>query len=258
MPLDPIRLQHPIVLIHGLGARSTYGPFEYFWGLPARLRAAGNRVYVANLTAWQTIENRSEQLKKQILENFPEGKVNLIGHSMGGLDARYVTSALGLGAAQRVASVTTVGTPNRGSVVGDIATGMLPDSGFVAVDRLLKLLDSSAMGMRQVTSRYCIETLNPAAPDIPGVQYFSASSAITDPIVRSALPLFWVPYVVLKGYEGDNDGFVSVHSAQWGNYICTYPGDHYGQIGQFLGRSRGLDYVKFWDEIFGALHKAGV
>jgi triacylglycerol esterase/lipase EstA (alpha/beta hydrolase family) len=36
---------------------------------------------------------------------------------MGGLDARYAISLLGL--ARRVASLTTIGTPHRGTPVGD-------------------------------------------------------------------------------------------------------------------------------------------
>jgi triacylglycerol esterase/lipase EstA (alpha/beta hydrolase family) len=58
--------------------------------------------------------------------------------------------------------------------------------------------------------------------------------------------------------EGDNDGFVSVESAKWGEHICTYSGDHYAQIGQFLGRSRGMDYMKFYDEIFTRLKNDGM
>jgi triacylglycerol esterase/lipase EstA (alpha/beta hydrolase family) len=253
MPTDPLRLKHPIVLVHGLGARSTYGPFEYFHGLPRRLRDAGNKVFVANLTAWHTIEHRSEQLKKQIDAAFPEGRINLIGHSMGGLDSRYLAARPEF--AGRVASVTTVGTPNRGSIVGDIALGLVPDSAFHAVERLLGLFNSSSGGFKQVSTKYYTETLAAKLPNAPGVAYFSATSAIPEPVVRHALPMFWVPHRILKSYEGDNDGFVSVHSAKWGEHICTYPGDHYGQIGQFLGLSRGLDYVKFFDEILARLRR---
>ena len=63
---------------------------------------------------------------------------------------------------------------------------------------------------------------------------------------------------MLTRYEGDNDGFVSVHSASWGEHICTYVGDHYGQIGQFLGRSRGLDYLRFYEEILRRLKREGM
>src|SRR5437868_2175275 len=106
------KLRHPIVLVHGLGARRNFGPFDYFYGLPARFRASGNDVYVANLTSWTTTEHRADQLKAQIETNFPDGKVNLIAHSMGGLDSRHLISRLVF--EDRVASLTTVGTPHRG------------------------------------------------------------------------------------------------------------------------------------------------
>ncbi len=257
---DPIQLQYPIVLVHGLGARSAYGPFEYFYGLPKLLREARNTLFIANLTAWHTIEHRGKQLKSQIENSIPDGKFNLVGHSMGGLDARYLTSQLGFG--DRVASVTTIGTPNRGTVVGDLAMGLLPNTAFSTADRLLKILDSSSGAssgaLKQITRTFCNGEFSSAAADVPGVAYFSATSAISRPAMKNSLPIFWLPHKILHSYEGDNDGFVSVESATWGNHICTYAGDHYSQIGQFLGRSRGMDYIKFYTEIFSRLKNEGM
>ena len=121
MSTESLQLHYPIVLIHGLGAKSNYGPFEYFYGLPKLLKESENQVLIVNLRAWHTIEHRAKQLKEQIEAAIPDGKMNLVGHSMGGLDARYLTSCLGF--EDRVASITTIGTPNRGSLMGDIATG---------------------------------------------------------------------------------------------------------------------------------------
>lgn len=251
-----LRLKHPIVLVHGLGARHSYGPVEYFYGLSKILRDAGNEFYVAELTPWQTLEWRGKQLEAQIRRQFPNQKINLVGHSMGGLDARYVTSAMGVG--EQVASVTTIGTPHGGSVMGDIAAGVIPDVAFKAVNGLLSFLDSSGDGLRQITRQHASEVLAGKLGDLPGVGYFSATSAIPRNFARTALPMFWIPHRLLSRYEGDNDGFVSVESARHGEHICTYPGDHYGQIGQFLGRSRGLDYLRFYREILGRLHREGM
>jgi triacylglycerol lipase len=253
---DPLQLKYPTVLIHGLGARSAYGPVEYFYGLPKILRDAKNSIFIANLTAWQTIENRSLQLKEQIEKAFPDGKVNLVGHSMGGLDARYLTSQLGL--SERIASVTTIGTPNRGTTIGDMAMGLVPGSAFLAADRILKFLDSSSGALKQVTRQYCLNDFAQLTPNSPGVAYFSATTAISNPIMTNSLPIFWLSHRVLAKIEGDNDGFVSVESAQWGDHICTYSGDHYAQIGQFLGRSRGMDYIKFYRDIFTHLKNSGM
>jgi triacylglycerol lipase len=255
MPTDILRLKYPVVLIHGLGARSAYGPFEYFYGLPKLLKNAGNPLYIANLTSWQTIEHRAEQLKRQLDQAIPDGKLNLVGHSMGGLDARYLTSCMGY--ADRVASITTIGTPHRGSSAGDLATGLLPEPAFDAADRVLKFLDSSTAALKQITRTYCQGQFARVAPNMPQVAYFSATTAISSPIFTHSLPIFWISHQIVKSAEGDNDGFVSVESAQWGDHICTYSGDHYAQIGQFLGRSRGMDYMRFYHEIFSHLKQQG-
>ena len=260
MSSNSLRLKYPIVLIHGLGARSNFGLVNYFYGLPEMLRDAQNQVITPSLTAWHTIEFRAAQLKKQIERAIPEGKVNLVGHSMGGLDARYLTSQLGF--ADRVASLTTIGTPHRGTSVSDLAVESLPAATFQAVDRLLKLMDSNSGGtsgaLTQITRRSRTGPLALDAPNISGVAYYSATTAITNPLITKALPIFWLSHQILKKSEGDNDGFVSVESATWGEPICTYSGDHYAQIGQILGRARGMDYLKFYAEIFKRLKRDGM
>ena len=64
--------------------------------------------------AWGTIENNAEIIQKKINEILEEnhcGKVNIIAHSKGGLDARYLIS--GLHMEDKVASLTTISTPHR-------------------------------------------------------------------------------------------------------------------------------------------------
>jgi triacylglycerol lipase len=256
MITDPLQLKYPIVLIHGLGARSTYGPVEYFYGLSKLLTDARNYVFTANLTPWNTVDFRARQLKEQVETAIPIGKVNLVGHSMGGLDARYLASRLGF--SERVASITTIGTPHRGTSVGDLAVSMVPAAAFTAADQILQQMDSSSSALKQITRSYCNGPLAVEAADMPGIAYYSATSVIASPAMTNALPLFWIPHRILKSLEGDNDGFVSVTSAQWGDHICTYSGDHYAQIGQFLGRARGMDYMQFYREIFRRLKKDGL
>lgn len=255
MLTEGLQLKYPIVLIHGLGARSSYGPIEYFYKLPKVLREAKNQVFIANLTPWHTIEHRAEQLRTQIVTQFPEGKVNLLGHSMGGLDARLLISKLQF--SQRIASLTTIGTPHRGTSVGDVALGILPDKTFQAVDLIAKLMNSSSLAFKQLTRQYCTEQFNREVLNDPKVAYYSATTAIATPILTNALPLFWLSHGLISKREGDNDGFVSVESARWGEHLCTYAGDHYSQIGQFLGRARGMDYLKFYTEIFTRLKRDG-
>jgi triacylglycerol lipase len=253
----PIRLEHPIVLVHGLGARKQIGPLPYFRTLPAWLRRHGNQVFVADLTSWHSVEKRALELKHQIESQFPEGKVNLLGHSMGGLDARWLTSRLDF--ADRVASVTTIGTPHRGSVLGDLVLGNISSRNLQALEKLAQSIGLSNEGLRQISRKHCVDELSSAAPDMSGVAYFSATTAIRKPLVRHALPIFWLPTRLIQKLEGDNDGFVSVESATWGEHICTMPGDHYAQI------DHGIPYFfdtfnaeEFYEKIFGRLQERGM
>ena len=51
--------------------------------------------------------------------------MNLVGRTPRGVDARVITSPQGLGYGDRVASVTTIATPHRGSKVADAVLGLL-------------------------------------------------------------------------------------------------------------------------------------
>ena len=55
-----------------------------------------------------------------VLEETGARKLNLIAQSMGGLDARFAISRLGM--ADRIATLVTVSTPHRGSAIADWAT----------------------------------------------------------------------------------------------------------------------------------------
>ena len=120
--------QYPIVLVHGLSGTDRYANvIDYWYGIASDLESHGANVYVANLSGFQGDlgpNGRGEQLLayvQQVLAATGAGKVNLIGHSQGGLDARYVAAV----APQLVASVTTIGTPHRGSEFADYVARVL-------------------------------------------------------------------------------------------------------------------------------------
>ncbi|MFD1558069.1 triacylglycerol lipase [Paraburkholderia silviterrae] len=120
--------KYPIVLVHGLtGTDKIFGLFDYWYGIASDLQSHGARVYTANLSSFQADDGpagRGEQLLayvKQVLAVTGAQKVNLVGHSQGGLTSRYVAAV----APQLVASVTTIGTPHRGSEFADLAVDVL-------------------------------------------------------------------------------------------------------------------------------------
>lgn len=111
--------KYPIVLAPGvLGFDKILG-IEYFYGIPSALSQDGAKVYVTSASAFNTSDARGEQLLSQvqtILAISGAAKVNIIGHSHGGFSARYVASMI----PTRVASITTMGSPVKGTPVADL------------------------------------------------------------------------------------------------------------------------------------------
>jgi triacylglycerol lipase len=256
MMTQTFELKYPIVLVHGLGAKSQFGPIDYFYGMSELLEGSKNRYFKANLTSWHRIEHRAQELKNQIRKAFPDEKVNIIAHSMGGLDARYLASRLNF--SEQITSITTIGTPHRGTSLSDFTTSTIPSFALTRMDQMLKLFDLSTHALKQVSQKYCLEVFSQMTPNVPSIAYYSATTQIAQPVRQSSLPIFWLPHKLIHKKEGDNDGFVSVESAKWGEHICTYTGDHYAQIGHFLGKARGLDYIQFYSEILRRLKWDGM
>lgn len=107
--------RYPILLVHGVAVKE-FRFIKSFAGIADVLEKAGNRVYPSETDGFGTIENNATQLKEQVLEILAETgaeRVNLIAHSKGGLDARYMIEHLGM--EDYVASLTTLCTPHHGS-----------------------------------------------------------------------------------------------------------------------------------------------
>ena len=111
--------KYPLLLVHGVFFRD----FEHlnYWGrIPEELEENGASVYYGNHNSASPVAESAEQLKKRLFEIVGEtgcGKVNIIAHSKGGLDARYLLSDPE--AARHVASLTTINTPHRGCRFAD-------------------------------------------------------------------------------------------------------------------------------------------
>jgi len=124
------KTRYPIVLAHGLsGFRQLFGVIDYFNGIPGDLQSGGAKVFVTQVSAVASAEQRGEQLLQQIefiAASTGAGKVNLIGHSEGGLDARYVMGVR----PDLIASLTTVATPHLGAELADFLADNLTPGGF--------------------------------------------------------------------------------------------------------------------------------
>jgi triacylglycerol lipase len=234
----------PIVLVHGLLGfdRVKVGPFtllRYFPGIEDALIAAGYRVGVPNLAKTRGVAHRANQLRNYLNETFPSETVHIVAHSMGGLDARYMISCLGMH--DRVLSLTTVGTPHRGSAFADWGQRRLGRT----VKPLLHFWGIPTEAFDDLTTENCAR-LDELAPDAPGVRYFSVAGTCP----RQLLPPLWWPSAELVAErEGANDGVVSVRSATYGEAAEVWEADHMNLVNRPNPRApdwghRPSDYVR--------------
>src|SRR5262249_3521111 len=109
--------QYPIVLIPGfLGFTKLLGTVEYFTGVADALEQSGARTFQVSVSQAASSQVRGQEIIPQLeaLRSVTGAtKFNLIGHSQGGIDARYILGER----PDLVASVTSVGGPHTGTAV---------------------------------------------------------------------------------------------------------------------------------------------
>ncbi|MBI2943932.1 MAG: alpha/beta fold hydrolase [Candidatus Wallbacteria bacterium] len=170
--------RYPIVLAHGICGfdKLRWGPIEvrYFHGIEQHLRERGFDVFTSDVPPTGSIEARATALAEQIRRRYPDGKVNILAHSMGGLDTRYMIARLGM--ADRIASVTMVSTPNHGTLLADWFV-YYAQQRFPSIEKLAKALGIDLAGFHDLSVRHMELTFNPAVPDDPRVVYRSLAGA---------------------------------------------------------------------------------
>jgi triacylglycerol lipase len=219
------KLRSPIVLVHGLLGFSAVRVFgkplvKYFHGMEDVLEAAGNRVHCAGLTPTAGIAQRAAELRRFLNREVPSEPVHVLAHSMGGLDARYMISRLGM--QDRVLSLTTLGTPHRGSTFADWGIRRLS----LTFKPIAKLFDVPDQAFFDLTTESC-QTFNSDVPDAPGVRYFSVAGRCGNAWLA---PQWLFSQKVVSEKEGDNDGLVSITSATYGEATEIWDGDHLSLI----------------------------
>ncbi len=287
---------YPVVLAHGfMGFGSLPGAlsFEtYFYGLEDHFAQKGEVVRATVVNPFSDSVTRAHELIPQIEAYLAEtgaAKVNLIGHSQGGLDARVVAHER----PDLVASVVTVATPHYGSPVADIVMKLVSDPNAQAIlDAIIKILGEPLYGdLGQETSFIeaikqfstpGISAFNATITDSPGVYYASVTgrtalhgndNACVPDVVFNFIkkwndtldpidPLFLLFAGSLAGGQNyAHDGLVRVKDAKWGEFWGCVPADHTDEVGQLIGDGPGLgngwDYVSFYDSIVGVLREKG-
>jgi triacylglycerol lipase len=215
----------PLVFCHGMLAFSTLHmqlaeDHNSFSSLRPFLRERGFRALFPQVTPTGGVVSRAGQLREHILR-WTDEPVNVIAHSMGGLDARFLITHLGMAA--RVRSLTTISTPHRGSWLADWFIGNYRHT--VPLLLAMEAMGTDVDGFNDCRPAVCA-VFNERTPDAPDVVYFSYGGAVPQSAVN---PVLRRPWQLLSAAEGANDGMVSVASARWGEYLGTVPADHFAQ-----------------------------
>ncbi|ORX96356.1 Alpha/Beta hydrolase protein [Clohesyomyces aquaticus] len=263
--------KNTIVLAHGLLgfdelrlAGQVLPGIQYWRGITEALQEKGIDVYTAAVPASGSIEARAEKLVGSIARQVKGKHVNIIAHSMRGLDSRYMLSRL-RPTDFKVLSLTTVATPHRGSAFADY---MFETIGPSQIKRIYKVMESFRFetgAFSQLTRQYMADSFNPRTPDVDGIEYYSYGASLE--------PSFWsvfgASHKIIKRIEGGlNDGLVSVSSSQWGQYQGTLIGvSHLDLINwtnrlkwflwELTGSKRNFNAIAFYLDIADMLAKKG-
>lgn len=221
----PLRPGLPVVLAHGLlgfdEMQLADARYEYFRGVADLLQRMGAEVHRPRVPPVASVAERAARLADYIRE-IPR-PVNLVAHSMGGLDARYAIARLGL--ADHVATLTTIGTPHLGTPLADLGATLLAGLG---IRRLLGFFGVEIEAFFDLSSERSAR-FNEEVHDEPGVSYFSVVGVAPDP--GKVHPLLVAPERYLHRLAGANDGLVPRGSQAWGEVLAELQADHFAQVG---------------------------
>lgn len=214
---------------------------HYFKGVRSLLRSHGYEVFHSRVSWAAGVDTRADDMRRniqEILRRTGKEKVNIIAHSMGGLDARHMmfnyrnTDQIH----KHVASLTTVSTPHAGSPFADWGLKHFPK--LIPIARSIGL---DLQGLADLTVVSC-KSFN----EDPNVQRFEEDCVKKDGVEFRAyagrqhfmgvLGALKAPFYIIEKEEGENDGLVSVQSAKWNEkYYHDDPAlkeaDHLNELG---------------------------
>ena len=238
MPTTAPRDKAPILLAHGIAPfdvffkrfRKSFGVFiapeaarwfddvigddlHYFRRIRSALEGEGFQAYETEVSFAADVGRRAQDLRKEvqkIMEGGSYEQVNIIAHSMGGLDARHLILMDGMEG--KVASLVTIGTPHFGTSFAD--WGLRDREAGEEIIALLKLANVDFAGFRDLTTESC-RTFNQRAESREAanpVVYITYAAAQERDQVFMPLQLSWG---IIQERDGRNDGLVPFSSQRW-------------------------------------------
>lgn len=283
--------KYPVLLLHGIALKDNTLGYNYFGRVPATLRAHGATVFGGEQDAWGGYASNADQIKKRILQitdpasptnpgGLNLGKVNIIGHSKGGLDTRqmlYLYPEM----KSKIASFTTMATPHRGTALADwvFVSGLEP-----YLDFAIKVLSAiqgdanpdfpvAAGSMRRANMAATNSQWN-SLGGYSGILSQSYAAEIKNDFLKqldvALLTTGWIMGNLAPApLEPYNDGAVPTSSAPFGSFKGTNVGvssgygglTHFGITDRgiliFPGMTPGFDGPAFYRNVVANLKTAG-
>lgn len=233
--------------------------FQYFKGIKTHLHEF-EPIFHPNQDFAGAVNLRAQQLKDRVneaLEQTGAPRVHIIGHSMGGLDARHMIVDLEM--AEKVASLTTVGTPHLGTILAD---HKINKGGSHLIEFFDEVIHFDINGAEDLTVTAC-EAFNRRAEDAEAknkVFYQTYASAeetnrMFTPLIKSGL--------FIAEHAGANDGLVPFASQQWTTELVAldgtrktivqkefpFPADHLNQCGWWDLRETPFSFRDFFASV---------
>lgn len=243
--------EYPIILVHGLMIRH-FKRFRAFGHIGKALKDESYDVYISTHDGFGSIETNALQIKNfvmNVLKETGKEKVNIIAHSKGGLDVKHALSDPDF--LTRVASLTTLSTPHKGSVLAS-AIWKLPmwmkKTAAFFINSFYRIIGDK----HPDALKACMQLREESEYDrsVPsGVLCRSYSARM-----RRSRDCFvmCIPNQIYKHLAGtENDGMVTPDSAKFGEYMgdCLDESLSHAQMVDFLTskkkRKRVLEfYIK--------------
>ncbi|KAF1831026.1 alpha/beta-hydrolase [Decorospora gaudefroyi] len=261
-PKNTIVLAHGLLGFDELRLAGQFIPGIQYWrGITDALAHKGIEVIVAAVPPSGSIEARSAKLAERIAQQAKGKRVNIIAHSMRGLDSRYMISQL-RPTDFKILSLTTIATPHRGSTFADYMFETIGPRRIKRIYKVMEYFGFETGAFAQLTQEYMQSNFNPKTPDAPEVKYYSYGASLEP----ERWSVFKPSHAIIKPKEGINDGLVSVYSSQWGEYKGTLIGvSHLDLINwtnrlkwffwELTGSQRNFNAIAFYLDICDMLAK---
>ncbi len=255
--------KYPIILVHGIAAKQLR-ILNAFGQIGKELEKEGYKVYVADTDGFGSVENNAAQLKKyieRVLAETGAEKVNIIAHSKGGLDSKYMITRLRM--EDSVASLTTLCTPHKGSIIASKIWKLpMPIKKLIAF--FIDMFYCLFLGDKHPDSMRACDQLREVDESEDTLQfsykvycqsYSTNISSVKDCFVMG------LPMKLQHHFEVlDNDGMVSEESAQFGCYrgkCLDIPVSHVQIIDLFSKKNQKEKIYSFYKKVCLELAEMG-